>query len=89
MEKEMIEIVSTNGSTEQVEVITYLISEDGQSKYLVYSKGETQGEEQDHVIYISKMISDNDTYKLEEITNDEEWTSVQHLLKKIANANME
>lgn len=89
MEKEMIEIVNTDGSSEQVEVITYLISEDGQSKYLVYSKGETQGDEQDHVIYISKMISDNDTYKLEEITSDEEWTSVQHLLKKIANANME
>ena len=89
MEKEMIEIVNKDGSSEQVEVITYLISEDGQSKYLVYSKGETQGDEQDHVIYISKMISDNDTYKLEEITSDEEWTSVQHLLKKIANANME
>ena len=51
MEKEMIEIVNTNGSTEQVEVVTYLVSEDGQNKYLVYTKGETQGDEQDHVIY--------------------------------------
>ena len=31
MEKEMIEIVNTNGSTEQVEVVTYLVSEDGQN----------------------------------------------------------
>lgn len=89
MEKEMIEIVNTNGTTEQVEVVTYLISEDGQNKYLVYTKGETQGDEGDQVIYISKMISDNDAYKLEEITDDEEWTTVQQLLKKIANANNE
>lgn len=89
MEKEMIEIVNTNGTTEQVEVVTYLVSEDGQNKYLVYTKGETQGDEGDQVIYISKMISDNDAYKLEEITDDEEWTTVQQLLKKIANANNE
>lgn len=89
MEKEMIEIVNTNGTTEKVEVVTYLISEDGQSKYLVYTKGETQGTEEEHVIYISKMISDNGAYKLEEITDDAEWTNVQHLLKKIANANAE
>lgn len=89
MEKEMIEIVNTNGTSEKVEVVTCLISEDGQNKYLVYTKGETQGDEQDQVIYISKMISDNGTYKLEEIVDDAEWTSVQHLLKKIANANNE
>lgn len=89
MEKEMIEIVNTDGTKDEVEVVTYLVSEDGQSKYLVYTKSEKQGEAEDQVIYISKMISDNDAYKLEEITDDEEWTSVQHLLKKIANANNE
>ena len=36
-----------------------------------------------------KMISDNDTYKLEEIVNDEEWTSGQPVITKIANENME
>ena len=86
MEKEMIEIVNTNGSTEQVEVVTYLVSEDGQNKYLVYTKGETQGDEQDQVIYISKILSDNGTLKLQEIVDDVEWTDVQRLLKKIANA---
>lgn len=87
MEKEMIEIVNTNGSVDNVEVVTYLISEDGQSKYLVYTKGEVQGDEQDQVIYISKIVSEDGTLKLDEIQNDEEWSSVQQLLKKIANSN--
>ena len=89
MEKEMIEIVNTNGTTEQVEVVTYLISNDNSKKYMVYTKGETQGDEGDQVIYISKMISDNGTYKLEEIADDSEWADVQQLLKKIANASVE
>lgn len=89
MEKEMIEIVNPNETVEKVEVVTYLISSDGNNKYLVYTKGETQGDEGDQVIYISKMISDNGTYKLEEITDDSEWADVQQLLKKIANASAE
>ena len=86
MEKELIEIVNINGTVDKVEVVTYLVSEDGMSKYLVYTKGEMQGVENDHIIYISKIISDNNTLKLEEIVDDEEWGRVQLLLKKIANA---
>ena len=85
----MIEIVNANGTTEKVEAVTYLMSEDGQNRYFVYSKGETQGDDEDHVIYISKMISDNGTYRLEEIVDDNEWSSVQSLLKKIANADVQ
>ena len=87
MEKDMIEIVNTNGTTEQVEVVTYLVSNDNSKKYMVYTKGEKQGEEEDQVIYISKIISDDGAFKLEEIVDDSEWSDVQHLLKKIANAS--
>lgn len=86
MEKEMIEIINVDNSVEKVEVVTYLISEDNLRKYLVYTKGEVQGAEGDQIIYISKILSDNGTLKLEEIVDDSEWTNVQHLLKKIANA---
>lgn len=86
MEKEMIEIVKVDGTAEKVEVVTYLMSDDGLRQYLVYTKGEVQGTEGDHVIYISRMISDNGAYKLEEIVDDAEWADVQRLLKKIANA---
>lgn len=87
MDNEIIEIINTNGNVEKVQVVTYLISDDGLSKYLVYTKGEVQGAEEDRVIYISKMISDNGVSKLEEIVDDVEWTNVQKLLKKIANAS--
>lgn len=89
MEKELVEIVNVNGTIEKVEVVTYLVSEDGANKYLVYTKGEMQGTDGDQVIYISKIVSGSDELKLEEITDDTEWTAVQQLLKKIANANAE
>lgn len=86
MEKEMIEIVNVDGSIESVELVTYLISDDKLRKYVVYTKGEVQGEQGDQIIYISKIIDENDTLKLEEIVDDTEWSEVQVLLKKIANA---
>ena len=86
MEKEMIEIENADGFKETVELVTYLVSEDGLNRYLVYTKGEIQGPENDQVIYISKIVSDSGTLNLEEIVDDTEWSNVQHLLKKIANA---
>ena len=85
MENTVVEIQKSDGSIENVNLVTYLISEDNASQFIVYSKNEVQGDANDHVIYIAKVISDNGTLKLEDIS-DEEWTNVQHLLKKIANA---
>ena len=86
MEKEFISIVNVDGSIENVELVTYLISDDKLRKYVVYTKGEVQGEQGDQIIYISKIVSENDSLKLEEIVDDTEWSEVQVLLKKIANA---
>ena len=55
MSNEMIKLVDVNGNETEVELITYLISDDNMSTYIVYSKGETQGAEQDRIIYISKI----------------------------------
>lgn len=85
-EKEMIIIENPDGSNMEVELITYLISDDQANTYLVYSKGEKSGVDEDEVIYVSKIIEDGEVPKLEEITDDNEWTEVQKLLKKIANA---
>ena len=85
-EKEMIIIENPDGSRMEVELITYLISEDQKSTYLVYSKGEKSGVDEDEVIYVSKIIKAGEAPKLEEITDDNEWAGVQKLLKKIANA---
>ena len=85
-EKELIAISHTDGNTEKVQVITYLISDDNQRNYIVYFKDEVQGVDNDHVIYISKLIDNNGLLNVEEITEDSEWIEVQTLLKKIANA---
>lgn len=85
-EKEMVIIENPDGSTMEVELITYLMSDDQLNTYLVYSKGEKSGVDEDEVIYVSKVIEDGETHKLEEIVDDNEWAEVQKLLKKIANA---
>ena len=86
MENTIVEIQKADGSIENVTLITYLISEDNLRQYIVYSKNEVQGTANDHVIYISKIVNEDGTLKLEEIKEDSEWVDVQHLLKKIANA---
>jgi uncharacterized protein YrzB (UPF0473 family) len=85
-EKEMITIQNNDGSTMDVELITYLINDDQTRNYIVYSKGEKTGVDSDEVIYISRVFKENDVLKLEEIVDDNEWADVQKLLKKIANA---
>lgn len=84
-EKEMVIVENSDGSTMEVELITYLISDDQVNTYLVYSKGEKNGVEEDEVIYIAKLIQDGETFKISGITDDNEWLEVQKLLKKIAN----
>ena len=84
--KKIINIINTDGSQNEVELVTYLFSEDNTNVYLVYSKNEISGVEEDEVIYVSKIVVDGKTLKLEEITDDNEWSLVQALLKKIANA---
>ena len=84
--KEMIYIQNSDGSKEEVELVTYLISDDNMKTYLVYSKGEKTGVDEDEVIYISRVMHDGAVVKLREIEDDTEWSEVQRLLKKIANA---
>ncbi len=86
MDKKKVVIENKDGTTLEVEVITYLISEDQKNHYIVYSKGETSGTEGDEVIYISRIINNSGTLMIEEIKDDTEWNNVQLLLKKIANS---
>lgn len=85
-QKEIVELIDSSGNKTEVEVVTYLVSQDKLKRYVVYTKGEVRGEANNHVIYISKLYKENASYKIEEITNDDEWKDVQLLLKQIANA---
>ena len=84
--KEMVTIQNVDGTTMDVELVTYLVSEDRDKTYLVYSKGEKTGEEMDEVIYISRIVSEDGALMLDEIVDSQEWEEVQKYLKRIANA---
>lgn len=86
MSNEMVKLVDINGNESEVELITYLINDENENTYIVYSKGETQGAEQDRIIYISKISKEKDKINVTEIMDDNEWVTVQQLLKNIANA---
>ena len=85
-EKRMITIKNANGESNEVELITYLISEDNRTSYMVYSKGEKVGAEDDEIFYISRIETEGNVVKMNPIESDDEWQSVQKLLKQIANA---
>ena len=86
MDKKLIVIENSDGTNTEAQLITYLISEDEQMHYVVYSFGEKGEEEGDEIIYVSRIANNGDSLYLEEIEDDGEWASVQNLLKKIANA---
>jgi len=57
-EKAMIKIENSDGSVLEVELVTYLISDDEAINYIVYSKGEVNPDTKDEVIYISGRMRD-------------------------------
>ena len=82
--KEMAELIDIDGLSSDVEIVTYLNSEDNKRQYVVYTKEEIQEQTGNQVIYIAKIIPEGNVFRLEEITDDLEWIDVQHLLKAIA-----
>ena len=86
--KEMAELIDIDGLSSDVEIVTYLNSEDNKRQYVVYTKEEIQEQTGNQVIYIAKIIPEGNVFRLEELTDDLEWIDVQHLLKAIANAQV-
>lgn len=84
--KEIAELIDIDGLSTEIEVVTYLNSEDDKRQYVVYTKGETQAQTGNQVIYIARIVKEEEQLTLVEITEDAEWVDVQHLLKEIANA---
>jgi len=82
----MIEIITPEGILESVNLITYLLADDGVRQYVVYSKNESIGDSDDRIIYISKLYNKDNVLYISEIVDDVEWNEVQKLLRRIANA---
>ena len=85
-EKRIITIKNSSGENMEAELITYLISEDNRTSYMVYSKGEKVGADDDEIFYITRIVDKGNIVEMYPIDNDDEWQNVQRLLKKIANA---
>ena len=85
MENRKVIIQDSDGVKTEVELVTYLINDSNKKTYLVYSKGEKTGAEDDEIIYVSRIVREDNIIYLDEITDDNEWIEVQNLLKKIAN----
>lgn len=85
MEDRKVIIQDSNGVKTEVELVTYLINEKNKKTYLVYSKGEKTGAEDDEIIYVSRIVREDNIIYIEEINDDNEWLEVQNLLKEIAN----
>lgn len=82
MEKKYIRIIDADDTELDVELISILNSENG--KYLVYSKGERQ-KNNNLIIYISKLRVKEGKYYLENIHDDDEWNSLKLMISKIIN----
>ena len=85
-DNEDIVIKNGDGTTVNVKLVTYLINKENNDTYIVYSKGEKTDDNSGEVIYVSQFIKDRDTFKFQDI-DDQEWLTVQNLLKEIANAS--
>ncbi len=82
MEKEMIKIIDVDGVEREVERVSILAGKDGMRKYLVYTKGETQ-KSGNKILYIAKVVASKDGYVLDNIADDDEWTTVKKLMSEI------
>lgn len=82
MEKEMIRVVDTDNVELEVELISILEDKEENNKYLVYTKGETQ-KNGNLILYISKVVVDENSYVLDNIDDDNEWGNVKRIMSEI------
>lgn len=82
MKKEIIRIIDSDDTELDVELISIL--ESNNKKYLVYTKGEKQRND-NLIVYISRLRIKEGKYYLENIHSDDEWSKVKELLSKIIN----
>lgn len=80
MEREIIRVIDSDDTELDVELISIL--ENDKKKYLIYSKGEKQ-KSGNLILYIAKLKVKEGKYIIENIYDDDEWSSLKLLLKKI------
>ena len=85
LEKKMMSIVAEDGSIEEVEVILAFEFKDTKKEYVVYTKNET--DENDNVtVYVSHVDRSSENPKLFGIDDEEEWNRVKDVLRELSKA---
>ncbi len=81
MDNNIIEIENDNGENIEYELVTTIINEKTNTKYIVYKDiTSSDSDEEDIDLYISKVVNENGKEIIEEITDDDEWNKVSKQL---------
>ena len=83
VEKEMMSIVSEDGTTEEVEVILAFEFKDNQKEYIVYTKNE-KDENGNITVYVSNVDREDGEPKLVGVEDEEEWNRVKDVLRELS-----
>ena len=81
--KELITIISEEGKEEQVEVVVAFKFKDTNQEYIVYTKNEKDSNG-NVTVYVSRIVEENGTSRLEGIDDDDEWTRIKAVLRELA-----
>ncbi len=74
-------ITEKNGNEIEVDVVTSFYNKDESRQYVMYTKGEKQGE--NTIVYVSIISKEDDKIYLDDIESDEEWLSVKSIIKEM------
>ena len=83
VEKEMMSIVSEDGTTEEVEVILAFEFKDNQKEYIVYTKNE-KDENGNITVYVSNVDREDGEPKLVGVEDEEEWVRIKDVLRELS-----
>ncbi len=83
VEKEIMTIVSEDGSVEEVEVILAFEFKDNKKEYVIYTKNER--DENDNItVYVSNVDRSSGEPKLVGVDDEEEWSRVKDVLRELS-----
>ena len=77
--RETITITNENGQDVEYELVTTIINEKTNIKYIVY-KELIDNDKEDIDLYISRVVTENGEEIIEDIEDEDEWNNVANIL---------
>ena len=82
-EKEIMTIVSEDGSREEVEVVIAFEFKDTKKEYIVYTKNE-KDDNGNVTVYVSNVEREDGEPKLLGVESEEEWSRIKDVLRELS-----